>query len=304
MDEKVADRAFARARRIFFLRERQEQIANADYWRALNPALTITSSPLAELIPDPEFGAGMVDRCLDSLVREGYFQTPPAVPANLLANLSAGIDRVVRAGFPPFFACVYDEFYQAFAGLSPILGGLLGADYLMVPEGLSTFHVGTGGDMAGSGPHRDSLGPDASVTRGEAPALINIWIALTDATPLNSCMYVLPAPHDPQYHQGWGRDIGDIDLQAIRALPVAAGSVLGWSTHLLHWGGRSSDQATQPRMSVALYFQRGDVAPFDKTAIPPTAEFQLHDRLAWISASYSDPEVFRFPAADTSPIDS
>ena len=82
--------------------------------------------------------------------------------------------------------------------------------------------------------------------------------------------------------------------------------VLCWagSTHLLHWGGRSSDQATQPRMSVALYFQRGDVAPFDKTAIPPTAEFQLHDRLAWISASYSDPEVFRFPAADTSPIDS
>ena len=116
MDEKTVERVFARAARIFFFRDRQEQIANADYWRTLNPRLTITSRPLARSIPYPEVGSEMAERCLASLLQDGYFQIPPVVPGSLLANLSAGIDRVVRAGFPPFFACVYDEFYRAFAG--------------------------------------------------------------------------------------------------------------------------------------------------------------------------------------------
>jgi ectoine hydroxylase-related dioxygenase (phytanoyl-CoA dioxygenase family) len=218
----------------------------------------------------------------------------------VLARFATGIDRMVGEGYPSDFACVYDGFYQVFSGVSPILTRVLGAGYLMVPEGLSVFHVDTGTSVARSAPHRDSLGPDPSVARGEAPSLINIWIAITDACPPNSCMYVLPAPHDPDFRErphGRGRD--GVDLQGIRALPSAAGSVLGWSTHLLHWGSRRGDEAGRARMSAAVYFQRGDIAPFDKTALSPTAEFGLHDRLAWIAASYSDPELFRFPPSES-----
>ena len=33
---------------------------------------------------------------------------------------------------------------------------------------------------------------------------------------------------------------------------------MGWNSQVLHWGGRSSEWAEQPRISVAIYFQSQD----------------------------------------------
>ena len=54
----------------------------------------------------------------------------------------------------------------------------------------------------------------------------------------------------------------DVPLEDIRALPAKAGSIVCWSTSLLHWGARSSRRATQPRISMATYYQSRDVPPY------------------------------------------
>jgi ectoine hydroxylase-related dioxygenase (phytanoyl-CoA dioxygenase family) len=105
----------------------------------------------------------------------------------------------------------------------------------------------------------------------------NLWIALTEATPLNGCMYIVPANFDPLY----GTDVAQpkFPLQSIRALPVPAGSILGWNGRVWHWGGRSSTKATHPRISIAKEFQRGDVAPHEHPALDPFVRLSLSERL-------------------------
>jgi hypothetical protein len=47
-----------------------------------------------------------------------------------------------------------------------------------------------------------------------------------------------------------------------RALPAKPGDFLVWNQAVLHWGSLSSEFAEAPRISMALEFQRGDIAPF------------------------------------------
>jgi hypothetical protein len=89
-------------------------------------------------------------------------------------------------------------------------------------------------------------------------------------------MYVLPASLDPNYlnSQVEGRTATESiqmmnNLQAIRALPAKAGSILGWTHALFHWGSRSSLKAENPRISLSVEFQRGDIAPYETGLLDP-----------------------------------
>lgn len=57
---------------------------------------------------------------------------------------------------------------------------------------------------AGFSPHRDRQPPDAAATfRPDGSAMYSTcWVALTDAVPDNSCLYVLPRHADPGYVDG------------------------------------------------------------------------------------------------------
>ncbi len=209
----------------------------------------------------------------------------------VMDGMRTGILRVVQAGLPSVFACVYDEFYRLFDGLDELFEPTLGARYLMVPHGFWSFHVAVGDTAHRDGfsaapPHRDLIGIDHSVSQGGAPTIVNVWIPLTDATPLNSCMYVLPGNLDPHYRTPeHGKRGSDVRLQDIRALPAVAGSVLAWTVHLLHWGSRSAPNAPGPRMSVATYFQRRDVVPFHGSALEIPSAIPFESRLEWIARS-------------------
>jgi hypothetical protein len=122
---------------------------------------------------------------------------------------------------------------------------------------------------------------------------VNLWITLADATPTNSCMYVLPAPQDPGYRSG-ARDTAfdRSQLQDVRALPAPAGSVLGWTTHLMHWGSRSSPDATEPRISATAYVQRADRPPASSAIMDFRDPVPFEQRLAWIAASIGEPGLF------------
>jgi hypothetical protein len=128
-----------------------------------------------------------------------------------------------------------------------------------------------------------------------------MWIPFTDADTHNSCIYVLPFPHDPAVQSFLrGENVAtmihyenQIFLPNVRALPARAGSVVGWTPYILHWGSQSTDWATQPRISVGIYYHAADTAkvtvPFDdkgrRNIDLHNSDFQLElkDRLTMIA---------------------
>jgi len=108
-----------------------------------------------------------------------------------------------------------------------------------------------------------------------------LWAALTEATPWNGCIYVLPARDDPAYRSD---DLGVRvpNPQAVRALPAEPGTIMGWSHRLIHWSGRSTERAQVPRLSFSIEYQRGDVAPLGRPLIAPGSPPPFAARLAFI----------------------
>jgi Phytanoyl-CoA dioxygenase (PhyH) len=228
------------------------------FWQALNPDLHITGRPLQDTPATCAMDADVRERCVSFFRQEGYFQAPPLIAESMTRRLARAVTGLADHGIPGVFAFIYDEFWQLFMAANPFLGSVLGSGYRVTPSEIWTFHVPMGSQSAGWAPHRDLLTHDT--VRGENVTALTLWIPLTDATPLNGCMYVLPEKLDP----GIGEKLLPPQptlalLQNVRALPAAAGSVLGWNTRILHWGGRSSDQADQPRIAAGIYFHARDI---------------------------------------------
>jgi ectoine hydroxylase-related dioxygenase (phytanoyl-CoA dioxygenase family) len=209
--------------------------------------------------------------------------------------------RIVRSKLRPEYVFVYDEYYQVLSRLNNVLTPILGPGYQLVAEELNAFFIPTDDDAKGIGPHRDFLRAADSLGAGGLPNLINVWIPLTDATSLNSCMYVLPGHLDPLYPHGGSemdRKIA-VDLQDIRALPAGAGSILCWNTSLLHWGGRSSRRAKHPRLSFAVYFQSRRIPPLHFTAIDIPSPIPFKHRIYLVERQWQRgaraPDVAVFP---------
>jgi ectoine hydroxylase-related dioxygenase (phytanoyl-CoA dioxygenase family) len=167
---------------------------------------------------------------------------------------------VSELGLPPIFVFIYDEFWQVFYRLSPLLSPIFGDNYRMIANQWA-WNFPASHDSSGFAPHRDGEAVDFDwfpnkipLRENGLPLLATIWIPLTDVTPLNSCMYLLPLDRDP-------RAYGNLDdvtihqesIQDIRALPCKAGSILSWNPYVLHWGSNGSAYAREARMSIATY---------------------------------------------------
>jgi hypothetical protein len=298
VNQDQIDAGFAHVRSERFLRAHAGQVRDPAFWRGLNPQLTITERPLSVGIDPLRVDAAVAARAARQIVDEGYFHAPSVIPPARLAALRVGAERVVAAGLPSGFTCVYDEFYQAFHGLEALFAPLLGERYLMVLQGLWTYVVPAGDpayrQWTTVAPHRDTLGPDPRVVARGTPSIINVWIPLTDVSTIDSCVYAVPAPGDPDYYSPDRRVRPErFRLQDIRALPAAAGSVLGWSTHLVHWGSRSSAFAAGPRIAITVYFQRRDAARLHPATVELDAPIPFDARLSWIGASLGIADVWK-----------
>lgn len=121
---------------------------------------------------------------------------------------------------------------------------------------------------AGFTPHRDRQPADvpASFGPGGEPRFATAWLPLTDASPDNSCLYFIPAAHDPGYRLGDGAEGDALQLclatpeavQSIRAVPCAAGGAVAFSHRVFHWGSKGRPACRKPR--VAISFGGGDPA--------------------------------------------
>ena len=288
------DAGFTQVRSERALQRRLDEVRDPDFWRTLNPDLTVSEFPLSVRRERPAAVPAIAELCRRQIIADGYLATPPVIPADELARLTAGIERVVAAGFPSTLAAGYDEYYNIFNGLEPVFAPLLGDDYIMVTQGVWAFYVPPGDDgrtlWTSGSPHRDRMAPDARTLAHDVPSILTLWMPLEDVSPDQSCLYVVPAPYDEGFYAG-EREVNQhkIRLQDIRCLPARAGSVLGWSSHLIHWGSRASAAAERPRVSVSISFQRRDVPLWHPFHIDPARPAPFIDRLMWIDHSMARP---------------
>jgi len=213
---------------------------------------------------------------------EGYVNVPGVVPKTAYVPLRECVSRLHERRIPLAFAFVYDEMWQAFQGVAAFIRAALGADYRALPD-FWVWHVVPDDAVTGWSPHRDRVQP--TVDRDNSPHTLTVWLPFTEATPLNGCIYVLPAHLDPRFaRRKWDGD-GNVTVnepQNVRALPAPAGSLLAWNQGVLHWGGRASRLAKGPRTSAAFEFQRGDKEPFNTPLLDPSATPPFTQRLGLI----------------------
>ena len=107
---------------------------------------------------------------------------------------------------------------------------------------------------------------------------VTMWMALSDATPENSCLYVIPAADDPGYYDGDNVDeskpdplqtalTSKVDYQNIRALPRKAGESVVFTHRILHWGSKGNKRCKLPRIALSFVVSAED---FEKPYIDPT----------------------------------
>jgi hypothetical protein len=227
------------------------------FWAEFAPQLG--GRTLLQWTPDPR--ALECERRL--LFSEGWARFEGVITASEAGALAVCIQRLVDRGIPALFAYVYDEIWQIAERLEPAAQAMLGDHDLLWDVWAWCLAISAG--SAGWPPHRGVYELERAPDGG--PNVLNVWVALTDATPDNACMYIVPLSRDPHYPNA----LHDTSCAAqdARALPAQAGTVLAWNANALHWGGRCDARATVPRISASFTFQRpsaralGDLGTID-----------------------------------------
>lgn len=256
-----------------------DKLTSRDYWRARAPALHIDDRAVCEkAFCDARPG---IETLRSRLLTEGYFKARNdwGVDLDLMAKT---VRAMADDGIPPVFCFVYDEFWAPLRALAPLYRALLG-EFAMLPD-LWIWNVDPAKGQSGWRRHRDkgkrSLFPDGS------PMSLSTWIAVSRATPSNGCMRLIPANADPTYNTPLERALSRLDLKACenlaRVLPAEPGDFFVWNQAVLHWGGQSSPDGGESRISMACECQRTDVKPFRKFLIAPDAAMTFEKKLGLI----------------------
>jgi ectoine hydroxylase-related dioxygenase (phytanoyl-CoA dioxygenase family) len=193
------------------------------------------------------------------------------------------LKKLYENNLPCVFAFVFDEFWAMHNQLAPYVKHFLDKDsrLLATPwiwyvdakkekeildssKGETNQELKTRSMFSGFyGPHRDK-GKKALFEDG-SPKILSFWMPLSKATPINSCIYLVPADRDPTY--GTDDDhCWDFKRADIRALPANPGDVLFWNEAILHWGSRPAlRDDVEPRISIGFEYIKSD---FLKTCYP------------------------------------
>ena len=247
-----------------------------EYWRRRHPALHIEST---QVTPEKlKLKRSQVAARRAQMLQEGYFELPDAAQGLPLDAMAAAVSDLARRGQPTPLAFVYDDFWALFERLDPVVRAVLGPGYWRLPD-FWAWHVNPKAAQSGWSPHRDK--GRTSLFADGTPKSVTIWVALTEATPLNGCMYLVPADRDPVYgtrrENDWRHALSDV-----RALPTPAGGGFCWNQAVLHWGSHTSTRAVAPRIAVAMEFQAANVAPMNEPLMAPTERPSFEQRLQLI----------------------
>jgi hypothetical protein len=241
-----------------------------EYWRSFAPDLHIEDRSLFENVAYLELSPALKAQFKD----DGYLQGNAdwGLDVKLMA---ATVRALSAANLSPVFAYLYDEFWYPFLKLHRLFAALLGGRYCLLPD-FWIWNVDPKKGEAGWRPHRDK--GRKSLFEDGSPKSLTTWIPLSPATPLNGCMYVVPAKYDPTYATAQ-EALMKFEPQSIRALPGNPGDFFIWNQALYHWGSRTSPHAAESRVSMAFELQRADVPPFNNPLIDPLRALPFEARL-------------------------
>ena len=220
-----------------------EDLLQPAYWQRLCPFLNVgrlrnapTSAPV-----DTAVTAALKAE----FIQNGFFQPQETLnEAGTCRKLAAGVRRLLLHGWPASFIFIYDEAWAVVEKMQPTLHAATGGSRFI--GDVFAWHVDPAVGQRGWGPHRDRMGSGPSSFREDrTPMLSTSWLALTEATPRNSCLHVVPAGDDPGYYI---QDCVDVDplaaifqgkpeaFQSIRCLTCPAGALWHFSHKIIHWG--------------------------------------------------------------------
>ena len=240
----------------------------------------------------------------------------------LRENVARGITALeVQHALPATFVLLFDETWELAAQSQSLLlrntnhegtqqrrrGILREAPGMSFNFDMLAWHIDPRRNQAGFSPHRDRQPESArelerSFYADGTAKYVTHWIALTDANPENSCLYVIPKSCDPGYLKGddppeEAEEEAEDDnhsntaskgdgaqphfsdplqralpskqsYQNIRALPRQAGQSLVFTHRLLHWGSKGNARALDVRPRIALSFVYSD-ADFEPPYLVP-----------------------------------
>ena len=296
---------------------------NAEYWRQLCPNLTITNdsnsssrtnnhdntlgsikhNKIDEKITNKIFsqlkvdGYSLVD--FSNIIHDGNEsnETNFLIKPKLLSKIASSIETLTEKNIPASMIFLYDEVWE----ISQVAGQLISQSThtLNIPNfDMLAWNINASKNECGFSPHRDRQPEDKQgikesfhSSNGQAK-YITLWLALTDATPENSCLYVIPQQFDPGYYEGDDNDEANSDnsfenetdnrdvkdplqlaltskesYQNIRAIPRLSGQAVLFTHRILHWGSKGNPQCKNPR--IALSFVSSD-PQFEKAYISPS----------------------------------
>ncbi len=245
-----------------------EKLSSRSFWQEFaNGAFHISSESKPITINPVQPASEVMQETKTLFELEGYAHLYQQLDLDL-SSYTTLLKKMFDADLPPVFAFVYDEFWELQARLKFIVESFLAEGSKLMPtvwiwyvdptkereilqqenKELVTRTLYSGF----YGPHRDKgkkgLYPDGS------PKILSFWLPLTEATPLNSCIYIAPANRDPTYNtdeeESWQFQRPDI-----RALPAKPGDILFWNEAVVHWGSRPAPgRKVPPRVSIGFEY--------------------------------------------------
>ena len=257
------------------------------FWRELCPDLSISDEDanLAQKKQESSLRSIQEDeskRRQGRLVDDGYVLIDELIgDKRIVGKLANAVTTLHKEhSLPATFALLYDETWHLARAASAHLSASTHQDNKFNFDILA-WYIDPREGLAGFSPHRDRQPEEAksSFHDNGMAKYVTMWLALTDATPENSCLYVIPKQFDPGYTKGddcgdGGNDSDPLtsalpDKQAyqnIRALPRSAGQCLLFTHRILHWGSRGNPNSHIKTPRIAISFVSSDPS-FEKPYI-------------------------------------
>lgn len=196
-------------------------------------------------VVDPEAVAALRDEVLEVMEQTG-------IATARLRKAEGTADKLIQSG-----QYLRNSTLDAFVN-SPHLLSL--AEQLM--GGPSSLYLPFSAVKSGGGGGRFHFHQDNQYTRFDGPG-INLWVALSDMTPENGCLQVVPRSHLEGTVDSVGSSDGDthrmVAREPSRFLPVRMrpGDCLAFSRLTIHGSGPNDTDAA--RVAYAVQFHRDDV---------------------------------------------
>jgi hypothetical protein len=250
-----------------------------NFWQQAVASLELSET----LLPSPErfdFTEEEITDYVECLRSEAYFITGRSLlPRAMRVKMLDAIDSVMAKQLDPIWTLLYDEFWITAAQFSTLIERILGPDYKYV-TGNYIFVIPNEDSASGWGPHRDVMHKKSLAADG-LPEVMTFWTALTDATPLNSCLYCVPGSRDKNYPNNV-QERSVENVKDIVCMAVSAGQTIGLNHSLLHWGSRSSKRGAERRVSFVFDVQRGDVPKYQEVTLDPRKPLSFEERAGYL----------------------